>query len=147
MRRADADYDSAARRNHRAAGASRADDRGPRRLAPGDALWYDYDGERFNVTCFTTRVKVRNIRRNPRVSLVVLDTVGYGEPLIVRGTAELVEEGAQEATLRLAIRYEGETEGRAAAARLADKPRVIIRIKPDRILYGGYQAHVSPAAP
>ena len=68
-------------------------------------LWYYYDGEHFNVTAYPHRVKVRNIRRDPRVTLVVVDTANYGDPLIVSGVAELVEEGAAEATERVAIRY------------------------------------------
>ncbi len=100
-------------------------------------IWYYYDGEHFNVTCYNHRVKARNIRRDPRVTLVVVDTANIGEPLIVNGTAELVEEGAAEATERVAIRYEGEEAGRVSAAGLnAAGPRLIIRITPDRIRYG-----------
>jgi PPOX class probable F420-dependent enzyme len=99
-------------------------------------IWYDYDGEHFNVTSFTHRVKVRNIRKNPKVSLLVVDTAGYGEPLTVIGTAEMIEEGAHEATQRLGIRYQGEEQGRASAARMSTQPRLIIRIAPERVFYG-----------
>ena len=98
-------------------------------------VWYEYDGEAFIVTSFADRIKVRNIRRNPAVSLVVMDTVSYGEPLTVNGTAELIEEGAQEATLRGAIRYQGEELGKISAAHMAGRPRMIIRIKPARVLF------------
>ena len=98
-------------------------------------IWYDYDGQAFNVTSFANRVKVRNIRNNPRVSLIIVDTVNYGEPLTVNGTAKIIEEGAQAATQRMAIRYQGEKLGRVSAAHLAGKPRVIIRIKPKQVLY------------
>ena len=100
-------------------------------------VWYLYDGEYFNVTAYTHRVKVQNIARDPRVVLTVLDTVGYGEPLRVLGRASLVSEGVDRATERVAIRYEGERAGRESAARLnAAGDRVIIRIKPTRIRYG-----------
>ena len=100
-------------------------------------LWYYYDGEYFNITAYPHRVKVRNIRRDPRVTLVVVDTANYGDPLIVSGAAEIVEEGAAEATERVAIRYEGEHAGRESAARLnARGQRVIIRITPERIRHG-----------
>ena len=105
-------------------------------------VWYDYDGETFWFTSHSGRVKVRNIRRNPKVSLVVVDTSGYGTPLIVSGTAEIVEEGAQDATERVSIRYEGEEKGRASAQSLAQyaqsigRHRVIVRITPQRIIYG-----------
>ena len=100
-------------------------------------IWYYYDGEHFNVTCYDHRVKARNIKRDPRVTLVVVDTANYGDPLIVSGAAVLVEEGAAEATERVAIRYEGEKAGRESAARLnARGQRVIIRIMPQRIRHG-----------
>ena len=100
-------------------------------------LWYHYDGRTFNTTSFAHRVKVRNIRKNPKVSLVIVDTANYGKELIVRGTAELVEDGVPEATLRNAVRYLGEEKGRAEAAELtAGGPRVIIRITPERIVHG-----------
>ena len=97
-------------------------------------IWYRYDGEHFNVTAFKHRVKVRNVRGDPRVSLVVVDTANNGPPLIVNGKAEIVEEGALDETLRHAIRYDGEEQGRASAANLTGSPRVIIQISPDRII-------------
>ena len=100
-------------------------------------VWYEFDGEAFLVTSFANRVKVRNLRHSPRASLVIVDTVTYGEPLIVSGTAEVIDEGAQEATLRCAIRYQGEEHGRVSAARMGGQPRVIIRITPERVLYEG----------
>lgn len=100
-------------------------------------IWYEYDGEAFIVTSFANRVKVRNLRLNPKVSLVIVDTVTYGEPLTVYGTAQIIERGAQQATLRCAIRYQGERLGRTSAAHMAGRPRVIIRITPERILYQG----------
>ncbi len=78
----------------------------------------------------------------PRSVLTVVDSVGYGTPLMVRGTAELVEEGAAEATVRMATRYEGEERGKRVAAELIayaqgiGRPRVIIRITPERIRHG-----------
>ena len=102
-------------------------------------LWYHYDGEQFNMTAFTTRVKVRNIRRNPKVSLVVVDTARRrGQGLVVNGTAVLIEVGVPEATLRNAIRYLGEGKGRAMAKQLTETAaRVLIRVTPERMLFVG----------
>ena len=98
-------------------------------------LWYHYDGEYFIVACYAHRIKARNIRHNPKVALVVVDADGKG--LVVKGTAEIAEEGAEEATLRNAVRYLGQEEGREMGARLnAAGPRVKIRITPERVLYG-----------
>ena len=100
-------------------------------------LWHHYDGESLIVTCFARRIKVRNIRHNPEVSLVVVDTASNGQGLVVRGAAEVLKDGAQEATLRNAVRYLGEEKGREMAARLnSGGPRVKIRITPERLLYG-----------
>ena len=107
-------------------------------------IWYLYDHEThtFNVTCHAGRVKARNVRRNPKVSLVIVDTVGPGDPLIVNGTAEVIEEGAEELTYAMACRYEGEAKGTAQAEELIDyarrigEPRVIIRITPEKFLHG-----------
>jgi hypothetical protein len=82
-------------------------------------------------------VKVRNIRQNPNVVLVVVDSVNNGQGLIVRGRAEIVEVGAEEATVVNGVRYLGEERGREAAADLnAMGSRVAIRIRPERIIYG-----------
>ena len=105
-------------------------------------IWYLYDGETFNVTGHTARVKVRNIRYNPKVSLVVVDTLNNGQPLIVNGTAELIEDGADEYTEVMCIRYQGDEKGVEGARKLVEyatsigERRVIMRITPDRIIYG-----------
>ena len=100
-------------------------------------LWYHYDGEHFVVTCFAHRVKARNIRENPNVVIVVVDTVDNGRGLIVRGTAEVLEAGAEDATVVNAVRYLGEERGEEAAAGLNGMgDRVMIRVKPNKIIYG-----------
>lgn len=90
----------------------------PSGMPQATPLWYHYDGEFFQTTCFTHRVKARNIRSNPNVVLVVVDTVNNGEGLIVRGKAELIEEGAKEATVVNGVRYLGEERGRKAVRTL-----------------------------
>ena len=75
-------------------------------------LWYHYDGEYLICACYSHRIKARNIRQNPEVALVVVDTVAAAEGLIVRGTAEVIEDGAEEATIRNAVRYLGEKDGK-----------------------------------
>ena len=105
-------------------------------------IWYLYDGEHFKVTCHSGRIKARNIRGNPKVSLVVVDTAGYGEPLIVTGTARLVQEGADELTYTMSRRYQEEPKATKGAKELISyahsigQKRVIIEITPERITYG-----------
>ena len=114
----------------------------PNGSAQATPIWYLYDGETFIVTGHTGRVKVRNIRYNPRVSLVVVDTLNNGQPLIVNGTAVLIEEGADQYTEVMCIRYQGEAKGKEGAQGLIDyargigQRRVIMRITPETIIYG-----------
>ena len=100
-------------------------------------LWYEFDGETFNCTAFTSRTKVRNIQRNPNVSLVVLDTVSPGVPLTIVGTASLSDQGASEITMRLAKRYLGEERGAETGGTLNEGgERAVIRITPETVLIG-----------
>ncbi|MBF8268274.1 MAG: pyridoxamine 5'-phosphate oxidase [Dehalococcoidia bacterium] len=97
-------------------------------------VWYEFDGESFIVTSSKERVKVKNVLRDNRVSLCIIDTSHQGRGFNIRGTAQVVEEGAQEATRRLAIRYLGEERGRESSAGMAAQERVIIRITPEELV-------------
>ncbi len=105
-------------------------------------VWYMYDQGRFKVTSRGDRVKVRNIRGDPRVSLVVIDTAANGDPLLVRGTAVVVETDGDDFTYTMARRYEGRKRGDREAERLIEiarslgQPRVIVEITPLRVRIG-----------
>ena len=97
-------------------------------------VWYEFDGESFIVTSAKERVKVKNILRDNRVTLCIIDTSIQGRGFIIRGTAEVTEDGAQEATRRLAVRYLGEERGRERGAAMANEQRVVIKITPERLV-------------
>lgn len=59
-------------------------------------VWCDYDGECARVNTTLQRQKGRNMTRNPKVSLLVVDPENTGRYLEIRGEAELVLEGASE---------------------------------------------------
>lgn len=105
-------------------------------------VWYLYDGEFFKVSCHSGRLKARNVRRNPSVTLTVLDTANNGTPLLVKGTAEIVEDGGDELTHTMARRYDDEApareeaDGLIAYAASVGERRVIIRITPGKVTYG-----------
>jgi PPOX class probable F420-dependent enzyme len=94
-------------------------------------VWVDYDGEHVLVNSAYGRCKVRNIQRDPRVALDVLPAenqqAGY---VSVSGTAELVDEGADEHIDKLAKKYLGVDE---YPYRSPGEKRVIIRIRPERV--------------
>jgi PPOX class probable F420-dependent enzyme len=59
-------------------------------------VWCDYDGECARVNTTLERQKGRNMGRNPKVSLLIVDPENTGRYLEIRGEAELVQDGAIE---------------------------------------------------
>ena len=59
-------------------------------------VWCDYDGECACVNTTLERQKGRNMMRNPKVSLLIVDPENTGRYLEIRGEVELVLEGAVE---------------------------------------------------
>ena len=96
-------------------------------------IWYMYEGGKLIINTSKDRVKYRNIKRDPRVSLLIDD--GYPH-ISVFGRARIASErDANKDIESLAIRYTGEKEGRKAAKeRYWKQERVSIEIIPDRIV-------------
>jgi PPOX class probable F420-dependent enzyme len=59
-------------------------------------VWCDYDGECACVNTSRQRQKGRNMARNSKVSLLVVDPENTGRFIEIRGDAQLVEDGALE---------------------------------------------------
>ena len=57
-------------------------------------VWCDYDGECATVNTSKERQKGRNMIRDPRVSLLVVDPQDTGRYIEIRGEAEVIEDGA-----------------------------------------------------
>ena len=68
-------------------------------------VWVDYDGECACINTTRQRQKAKNLQRNPKVSLLVVDPDDTGRYLQIRGYAELLEEGALEHLDRLTRKY------------------------------------------
>ena len=80
------------------------------------ATWYDWDGERILVNMDASRVRLRHLRRDPRVSLTVLDGESWYRHLTVFGRAvEIVADPDLADIDRLAQRYAGRPHGRSHA--------------------------------
>jgi PPOX class probable F420-dependent enzyme len=59
-------------------------------------VWCDDDGECARVNTTAERQKGRNLRANPRVTLLIVDPDDTSRYLEIRGTAELVEDSSCE---------------------------------------------------
>lgn len=59
-------------------------------------VWCDYDGECVRINTSRERQKGRNMRANPKVSLLIVDPDDTSRFLQIRGEAEILEAGALE---------------------------------------------------
>jgi PPOX class probable F420-dependent enzyme len=55
-------------------------------------VWCDYDGKCARVNTTAERQKGRNLRANPRATLLVIDPDDTSRYIEIRGTAELIED-------------------------------------------------------
>lgn len=94
-------------------------------------LWIEVDGDDLLVNTAQGRAKARNMARDQRVALSVLDPEDPYNVVVVRGTvAEATNEGADEHIDRLANKYLGVD---SYPMRREGEVRLKIRIRPDRI--------------
>jgi PPOX class probable F420-dependent enzyme len=97
-------------------------------------VWVDVsdDGKRILINSENGRVKVRNVRRDPRVAIGVYDPENnYSRVLNVRGrVVEITNEGAKDHIDFLAEKYTG---AKTYPAHNPDSPRMILKIAPDSI--------------
>jgi PPOX class probable F420-dependent enzyme len=98
------------------------------------AMWYDLDGDTILMNTAAGRVKHRNLLRDPRASLCVVD--GY-RWVTISGRVELNDDQsvAQADIKRLAIRYHGPEMGNEMARESFSKQqRVTIRLKIEHVV-------------
>jgi PPOX class probable F420-dependent enzyme len=90
-------------------------------------VWVDTDGEHVLFNTAAGRVKTRNLERNPSVAVLVADENDAYRWVGVRGTAEIVEEGADAHIDKLAKKYLGAD---SYPWRNPAEQRVIVRVTP-----------------
>lgn len=112
-------------------------------LLPNDAfhvtvVWIDYDGTHLLVNSAAGRRKVKNVRRDPRVGVAVIDPSNPYRYLWVSGVVdEITTEGAVEHADSLAERYLGVAE---YPYHDRDPERLILAIRPE--ICHGYASRV-----
>ena len=93
-------------------------------------VWVDTDTDEVLFNTAAGRAKERHLRRDPRVSLLVVDPEDTYRWLAVSGKAELTTEGADDQIDKLAKKYLGKDE---YPWRKPDEQRIKVRIKPDHV--------------
>jgi PPOX class probable F420-dependent enzyme len=92
-------------------------------------VWVDFDGRHVRFNTARGRVKDKNLARNPRVALTVMDPDNPYRYLQVRGrVAEMTEEGADAHIDALAKKYIGQDR---YPWRKSGETRVTVKIAPD----------------
>jgi PPOX class probable F420-dependent enzyme len=102
-------------------------------------VWCDFDGTFVRVNTMRGFAKERNMRRNPRVTLLCYDPRQSLRYLEIRGSVvEITEEGAGRHLDELASKYAGRTIryfGEVIPARFAETEiPVLCRIRPTRVV-------------
>ncbi|XVU29634.1 TIGR03618 family F420-dependent PPOX class oxidoreductase [Actinoplanes sp. CA-054009] len=106
-----------------------ADPDGSSRLS---VMWLGREGDNLVMATKGGRRKVRNIRRDPRVTVLVYDRRRPTRYVEIRGRATVVDEGGAALVNELAHRYTGQDHVIGAPAEEAD--RVVLRITPDHVV-------------
>ena len=99
-------------------------------------IWFDLDGEEVVFTAWHTSVKVRNLRRDPRVVLAVDEETPPYAYILVEGTATVFDPPPDLLgwATRIATRYMGEELGKIYGARNGVPGELLVRVAPTRIV-------------
>jgi PPOX class probable F420-dependent enzyme len=93
-------------------------------------VWVDYDGKYVRVNSALGRVKDRNMRRDPRVSLSIQDPDNPYRYLEIRGKVEeITQNGADDHINKLSQKYLGKPE---YPYRRPGEVRVVYKIAPQK---------------
>jgi PPOX class probable F420-dependent enzyme len=96
-------------------------------------VWIDWDGEHVTFNTAAGRAKPRNLERDPRVSVLVVDREDGYRWVAARGAAELTTEGADEHIDKLARKY----TGRGWEPRPSER-RLVVRFRPEHVNAYGF---------
>jgi PPOX class probable F420-dependent enzyme len=93
-------------------------------------VWCDYDGKHVRVNSARGRVKDKNIRRDPRVALAIVDPENPYRYMEIRGkVVEITEKGADDHINSLSNKYLGNP---VYPFRQPGEVRVLYKIEPEK---------------
>ena len=98
------------------------------------AMWYELDGDEILMNTKVGRVKERNLRRDPRVSICIEDGYNY---LTLSGTAQVIDDKATAHAdiKRLAPRYHNPAKAEQMMRdQFSKEQRVTIRMTIERVV-------------
>ncbi|WP_250292686.1 PPOX class F420-dependent oxidoreductase [Frankia sp. CiP1_Cm_nod1] len=95
-------------------------------------VWVDADGDEIIFNTAVGRAKERHLRKDPRISIGVLDPDDAYHLVSVSGTARLEADGADAVIDRLAKKYLGVD---SYPFRRPDEQRITVRVEPRHIIH------------
>ncbi|MDQ1030157.1 PPOX class probable F420-dependent enzyme [Streptomyces umbrinus] len=104
-------------------------------LGPGGApqnsvVWFKREGDTVLFSSTDGRQKIRNLRRDPRISVSVYDLANPYTSVEIRGTAEILPDEGKRLPHELSHKYLGIDP----PSEKDDEVRVIVRVVPERIV-------------
>ncbi|MER5514661.1 PPOX class F420-dependent oxidoreductase [Streptomyces sp. NPDC002763] len=99
-------------------------------------VWVKRDGDDLLISTTVGRQKERNMRRDPRVTVLFQPFDAPYTYAEIRGTAELTTEGGQELIDELSRKYTGKDYADFNPAAGEDAQRVVVRVIPRKIIGG-----------
>jgi PPOX class probable F420-dependent enzyme len=93
-------------------------------------VWIDTDGEHVFFNTAKHRVKFRNLERNPKVAISVVDKNNPYRLVVLRGTAEFIDQDADAHIDKLAKKY---LDADSYPWRNPEEERVVVKVTPEQI--------------
>ncbi len=93
---------------------------------------YYWDGSTFYISVTKETIKYKNLKRNPRVSLVVDNVLGH-KTVIAKGKATIQEDSVWDMTTKIMEKYYGKEEAAPYLEQLKKQNRVLIVLKPSKV--------------
>lgn len=100
-------------------------------------VWVKRDGDELLISTVVGRRKEQNLRRDPRVTVVIQpadEPYSYAE---VRGSATLTTEGGQELIDELSQKYVGRSYAEFNPGAAQEPERVVVRVSPRKVVGQG----------
>lgn len=96
--------------------------------------WIKRDGDDLLISTTVGRRKEQNLRRDPRITVMINPPTAPYTYAEVRGTATLGTDGGPELIEELSRKYTGKGYADFNPASAADAPRVVVRVTPRKVV-------------
>ncbi len=98
-------------------------------------VWYVHRQGRLHISAGASAVKVRNIRRDARVSVSIANDSSPAAYVLFEGRASVTSDDAVELLVEMYVRYQGKERGTISAQKTREAgPSVAIDIEPSKII-------------